>query len=101
MYTKLYNSDQYGKLGGRISDAVNYKLPCLYLLGVRQCRDPEVIETVLTALQGLFSMDFIDEELDKVETESLEAKQRQATNDACYTHVVVRFSTTTATTNTL
>ena len=52
----------------------------------------------MTRLQRAFTEHFNAEELDKVETETLEAEQRQAANDARDPHVVVTVSMTTTTT---
>jgi len=49
----------------------------------------------MAELQSPFSTDFGSEELYKAETQSLEAEQRQAANDAGNTHVVVTVTTTT------
>jgi len=54
----------------------------------------------MATFQRPFTVDFMDEELDKVETETLEAEQRHAANDACDSHVVVAVSMTTTTTTT-
>jgi len=54
----------------------------------------------MATFQCPFTVDFVDEELDEVETETLEAEQRHTANDASDTHVVVAVSMTTTTTTT-
>ena len=75
-------------------------LPSLRLLWRLERGHPEVLKAVMATFECPFTVDFMNEELDKVETETLEAEQRQTANDARDTHVVVTVSTTTTTTTT-
>jgi len=84
-------------LSGTSGTLVN-ELSRLGLFGRLERWDPEVVQTVLAGLKSAFTVDFMDEELDKLKTQSLKAEQRRAADDSRDPHVVVAVSMTTTTT---